>query len=119
MPRRTKSSSSSKRKCDLPAAIQPPPCDPAQLNQVLKWVLSGSTEHDIAEAIRESYPDAEVRPLMVAALAHLVEAATFEPDAVLGWCIEVTRDLYRRMVEIGDFSGALKAVKQLHELTKQ
>ena len=54
----------------------------------------------------------------MAAIARLAEAAEFDPAIVQGWCIEATRGLYARMVEIGDFSGALKAVKQLHELTK-
>lgn len=113
MPRPTKSSTPSPPTRCKP----PPPCDPAQLNQVYKWVLSGVTEADIGEAVRQSWPDAHARPLIVAAAAQLAAAADFDPAIVAGWCIEATRDLYRRMVEIGDFAGALRAVKQLHDLT--
>lgn len=53
----------------------------------------------------------------MAAVARLGEAAESDPTIVLGFCIEATRGLYARMVEIGDFTSALRAVKQLHELT--
>lgn len=107
MPPLTKSSNTSATKCD-----------PSQLDQVVKWILAGQSEHDIAEAVRQSWPDAEARPLIVAAATHLSDAASFDVDVVFGWCFEATRDLYRRMVEIGDFTGALRAVKQLHDLSR-
>lgn len=107
MPRRTKSSSISATKCKP---------DPAQTNQVLKWILSGATEHDISEAIKASWPDAAARPLLVAAIEQLRDSADFDPQTVLGFCFEATRELYRRMIDIGDFAGALRAVKQLTEI---
>ena len=102
-----KSSNISKRTCKP---------DAGRVSQVFKWVLSGATEHDIGEAIQQAWPGEQPRPLIVAAIAQLRKAADFDPDLVLGWCFESTRDLYRRMVEIGDFPGALRAVKQLAEL---
>ncbi len=90
--------------------------DAGKVDQVFKWILTGATEHDVAEAIGQAWPGQEPKPLIVAAVQQLCSAARFEPDLVLGWCMESTRDLYRRMVEIGDFPGALRAVKQLPEL---
>jgi len=107
MPRRTKSSSISATNCKA---------DPAKTNQVLKWILTGATEHDITEAIKASWPDAAARPLLVAAIEQLRDSADFDPQTVLGFCFEATRELYRRMIDIGDFAWALRAVKQLTEI---
>jgi hypothetical protein len=99
----------------LPASCEP---DPAQLNQVIKWILAGATERDIAEAIAQTYPDATARPLLTAAVQQITKSANYDPRIVRGWCFEATRELYRRMVEIGDFPGALRAVKQLADYAK-
>ena len=107
-----KSSRSLTKKCN-------PAPDPTRVNQVFKWILTGATEHDIAEAIATSWPKAEAQPLIVAAVEKLRAAGQVDQQCVLGWCFEATRDLYRRMVEIGDFPGALRAVKQLSELVKR
>ena len=94
----------------------PKKCNPAQQAQVVKWILTGATEHDITEAIRQSWPDEDAAPLLVDAIGQLQKAADFDPATVLGFCFEATRHLYQRMVEIGDFAGALRAVKQLAEI---
>lgn len=95
-----------------------PPPDPARLEQIRKWIISGASEHDIAEAITEAYPDADARPLILAAARQVRKAADFDAQTVLGWCFLASQDLYRRCVEIGDFPAALRAVKQMAELSK-
>ncbi len=89
-----------------------------QVNQVFRWILSGASEHDIVEAIAQAFPDSDARPLIVQAVAKIAESASLNGDIVLGFCVESTRDLYRRMVEIGDFPGALRAIRQLRDLTR-
>lgn len=91
---------------------------PDQVNQVLKWILSGATERDVTEAVAISYPAADPQPLIVAAIGELRQAANCDPLTIRGFCIEATRELFRRMVEIGDFTGALRAVKQLSEIAR-
>lgn len=97
------------------AAIDPPSIDD-QVNQVLRWVLTGATIHDIHEAIRETWPAAEPSELLDQVQQQLGDEADCDADLLRGWCYAATRDLYRRMVEIGDFAGALRAVKLLSEL---
>lgn len=58
------------------------------------------------------------RDPQAAVMERLKDAADIEAEVLFGWCLESCRDLYRRMVEIGDFAGALRAVKQLAELTR-
>jgi hypothetical protein len=91
-------------------------CDPTQLNQVFKWILAGATKRDIAEAITQSWPDAQPSPLILAAVEEIRAGGRLDAQVVRGFCAEATRDLYRRMVEIGDFAGALRAVKQLADM---
>lgn len=88
----------------------------ARVNQIFQWILSGATEHDIAEAVQTAWPECDPQPLILLAVARLRESASIDADTVIGWCFEATRDMYRRMVEVGDFPGALRAVKQMRDL---
>jgi hypothetical protein len=98
---------SSLTKCDV---------DPARIEQTVKWLLTGARDADVIEAIRTTWPDQELQPLLVAAVGELSSSAEFSRKVVRGWCFEASKDLYRRMVEIGDFAGALRAIKQIKDL---
>lgn len=95
---------------------KPPPRDP--LAQILQWVLAGASERDIREAIAAIYPESDPPALLAAVMGDLEKSADCSFDVILGFCFEATRELYRRMVEIGDFPGALRAVKQIAELAR-
>lgn len=90
--------------------------DPARLEQTVKWLLTGARDADVLEAIRTQWPDQAVPELIAAAVNELEAAGHYNRRAIRGWCFESTKDLYRRMVEIGDFAGALRAIKQLYDL---
>lgn len=96
------------------ATARPP--DPAKVNQVLKWVLAGSTAQDIREAVEHHFPGEDSQGLLAAVMIGLEQTARFTPDVVIGWCFESCRDLYRRMVEAADYAGALRAVKMMADL---
>ena len=101
---------------DLIQKSEPPPTRDAKVNQTIKWLLSGATHFDILEAIRSSYPGDDPAKLILDAMRLFEQAEFADARIVHGWCFEATKDLYRRMVEIGDYPGALKAVKQLSEM---
>ncbi len=88
-----------------------------QAEQVFKWVVAGQSEHDIVEGVRSHF-GADAKTLLIMAMKRLAQSSRFEEEVVIGWCVEATRELYRRMVEIGDFAGALRAVKQMREMAK-
>lgn len=90
--------------------------DAAQINQVIKWIASGATEHDIAEAIAEQWPDAEAAPLIVTAMTKISESADANPDLVRAWCFEAAREVYRQAAGSGDWGAALRAIKLIREL---
>lgn len=87
-----------------------------RVEQTIRWLLTGARDADVLEAIRTTWPDQEVKPLIAAAVEQLAQSGKFDRLVVRGWCFEVTKDLYRRMTEIGDFAGALRAVKQMWDL---
>lgn len=96
-------------------------CEPAatpaqQMEQVRKWVVSGATAADIEEAIAKAYPTADARALMLCVFDAITETGSAPAGTLRGFCIEALKELYRRMVEIGDYPGALRAVKELQAL---
>lgn len=90
--------------------------DSQAAEQVAKWILTGAREADVLEAIATTWPDRQARPLIVAAMDSFAESGQVSRSAVRGFVFEATRDLYRQMREIGDFAGALRALKQLVDL---
>ena len=88
------------------------------MNQVYHWIIEGATEYDIGEAMQQAWPDANHAGILLAAIEKIRESNEIDPHTVLGFCFEATRDLYRRMVEIGDFPGALRALKQLAQFAR-
>jgi len=99
-------------------------CEPAaskeaKLAQVMQWILAGETAHHVKEAIAKFYPTEEPTALILEVMVGFEKAANFNPAVVQGWCFEAYRDLYRRMVFIGDFAGALRAVRMIEDLARR
>jgi len=84
-----------------------------RVNQVFNWIIAGGSEHDITDAIAQTWEDAKAMPLIVAAMQRIAKSADAEPDVIRGWCIEATRHVYQKAIEVGDLATALRAVKQL------
>ncbi len=53
---------------------------------------------------------------MQAVREHLVAEGTPDADALRGWILTAYRELYRRMLEVGDFDGARKTLKNITEV---
>ncbi len=88
------------------------------VSQVMTWIIAGATERDIRASIAEHFPKLKADSLIASVMEDLEKSGGSSPDVILGWCFEASRDLYRRMVEAQDFAGALRAVKQIAELTR-
>lgn len=90
-------------------------CKPAAVAQVVQWLLDGQSENDIVEAIAaNNLGDADA--LKAAAAEILRELGEFDPAIVTGFCFAGYRDLYRRMIEIADYAGALRALKHIQDM---
>ena len=124
MPRAAKSDVISSTSSDAPAgeltaiAAKTPASmtEPERVEQTVQWLLTGARDAEIVEAIGAHWPDQDLGQLINAAVANLAESATTEADVVRGWCFEATKHLYKQMVSIGDFAGALRAVKMINDL---
>jgi len=81
-------------------------------------MLQGASGAQILEAITEKFPSLDAATLLIGAGNHFEQIANADTNLIRGWCFEATRDLYRRMVEIGDYANALRAVKQLRDLAE-
>lgn len=92
--------------------------DKAHVAQVAKWILTGASAQDVAEAIARHYPGADAPSLIFAAMETFREAANFEPTLVRGWAFEATRAVYAKALESNDHAAALRAIKTLLEITR-
>lgn len=82
---------------------------------VLQWLISGAAEHDILEALKAKYPAADASQTMAAVRQLLAAEGQPDVDALRGWTLVSYRELYRRMLEVGDFDGARKVLKNITE----
>lgn len=89
------------------AARQPAPV------AVVHWLLTGASENDVLEALRSKYPDADAPATLAAVRDHLTREGTPDTDALRGWVLLSYRELYRRMLEVGDCDGARKVLKDI------
>jgi hypothetical protein len=83
---------------------------------VIDWLLTGATEQQIREALAEKYPECDPTNVMLEVQTHLQAAGRPNTDAVKGWALMAYRKIYQQMLQIGDYSGALKAVKEITNL---
>ena len=106
----------------MPATCNPnaePGPDPARVEQTIKWLLTGARESDVLQAIETNWPGQLPLPLIQSAVDQLAASGDIDPTVVRGWCFEAAKSLYQKMAEIGDFAGALRAVKLLYDMAKQ
>ncbi len=82
-------------------------------------MLEGNRCEDVAEAIKANYPSADPGELIQKAGDHFGTVARADASVIRGWCLEAYRETYRKMVDIGDFANALKAIKELMNYAKQ
>ena len=82
---------------------------------MLLWILEGNRTPDIVEAITEAFPGSNPAALIKSAMDHLAKTADSDTDIIKGWCFEAYREMYRRMVDVGDYKGAIAAIKELRK----
>jgi len=96
-----------------PTAVTTTPEPPPPAVAVVQWLITGASEHDVLEALRAKYPHADARKTLEAVRAHFAAEGNPDTDALRGWVLVSYRELYRRMLEVGDFDGARKCLKDI------
>lgn len=64
------------------------------------------------------HPGADHDAAVTEALQELREDGKIDPELIRGWALRAYRDLYRRCLEIGDFDGARKVMKEITLLAR-
>ena len=82
-------------------------------------LIEGHTEVDILEAVAELMPGKPGKPVMLAAIQSLQAMGKehHRPEVIRPWAIEASKLLMRRLNEVGDYASALRAVKQVADLS--
>ena len=80
---------------------------------VLLWLIGGESEFDIAKTIKE-WPESikERAEIMEAVQEKLIDSADVDPSLVKGWCLLSMRDIYKKLIDSGDYVNAIKAIKE-------
>ena len=86
---------------------------------VVRWICSGHNLPDIHEAISEKIPGTNPQELIKQAMQQISESGRVPDDIIKGYAFESYKMLQSKMMEIGDFQGAMKAVKEIVALTKR
>jgi hypothetical protein len=102
---------------DAESRIAPTPAAPPAAVAVVQWLITGASEHDVLEALKAKYPTANARNTMIAVRDHFAAEGQPDTDALRGWVLVSYRELYRRMLEVGDFDGARKVLKNITEVS--
>ena len=90
--------------------------DAAKIQQVTTWILEGNSKEAIEEAIGEMWPSEQRHLLIDAAVSTMNRSAASLRESAADWCLESLRFLYQKQVEIGEYTGAMRAVKQICDL---
>ena len=101
------------------ATAQAKPQPDARAAQVVSWIVSGASEHDIRDAIAATWPGVTPKPLIVEAMSRLAKAADPDHDSLRGFLFEAVREMYRLARESGDIPSALKALKLIKDMHEQ
>jgi len=93
--------------------------DPKTLNQVIQWILQSNSDRHIRAAVREKYPKENPDNIIALAVKEITDSGKEDPAFTRGWAMAATRELTRKMIEVGDFANALSGIKQLTRISEK
>lgn len=96
-----------------------PPPTAAAVQSAVQWIIDGAPVYDVRLNLEKHFPDENPDRIFMAAAAEIQAAAAMPEDALRGFALMATRNLYQKMNSIGDFAGALAAVKVLINLNRR
>ena len=85
--------------------------------QIVRLMLEGHSLIDVIEYIKSQENNLTTEQACEWAFTFFENAADITEKSRIGWCLEAYRELYRKMVEIGDFNGAVRCVSEISKLT--
>ncbi len=94
------------------------PAELAAVGDVLEWMSAGHDAKHIQDAIEATHAGVDGGRVLTLAVDALRADASVDRAVMTGWGIRCYRDIYRRQMEIGDFDGARKSLKELLALAE-
>ncbi len=92
--------------------------DKTSVEAVFRMLLGGYADGDIKDFLQsEGLTASTAAKRLNKAFDNLINASKIDQNIKLGWCIEAGRELFRQMTAIGDYPGALKALKEVAVLS--
>ena len=86
------------------------------IKQVIQWILEANSERDIQEAIGTKFPGENAHSAIEAAVKEITAIGKEDQAFTRGWALASTKELTRKMIEVGDFANALRGIKQASQL---
>lgn len=86
--------------------------------QVASAITQGNSIPDVVEFILSENSNTSKEEILSLAFEWFSSASNTPEEFHRGWCFEAYRELYRKMIEIGDYAGAVKCVKEISVLSK-
>jgi hypothetical protein len=79
-------------------------------------LLEGNTVEETRGALEAKTSRAIAAKSIDAALRRFRGLANADRDLLIGWSLAASQDLARKMIAAGDLVGALRAVRQVHDI---
>lgn len=92
--------------------------DPDKVRDIYEMILHGHSRANIDQFCRADL-DMESEPLILAAMTLFENEAKTSFDVQMGWCLESLKELYRKSMDVGEFSAAAKCVREVAELARR
>lgn len=86
--------------------------------ELIGLILQGAQRHEIEElAAQEGWTD-QLAAALDEALAYFEDIGADTWEARRGWCIAALTDLYRKTIDTGDYTAAIRCVLEIAKLSK-
>ena len=93
--------------------------DEEQITALIQgFILSGNTEADIVEWVGNKFPECDPQEEWEYATEELRASHKRMTPLNRAFVIEGLREMYRRLVEIGDYAAAARVLKDVDKATK-
>ena len=87
--------------------------------ETAKFLIEGQSIIDIKEYLKENgKTEKESETIIDCAFKLMLENVEISQELRTAWCLEAYRDIYRKLMETGDYNGAVRAVKEIASLAK-
>ncbi len=91
-----------------------------EIKKVVFWILDGNSMFDVNEVLKKEFKTIKKqRAVMTGVLDYFVRSGQANTDVVRGWCLESLRELYRKMIESGDFVNAARTVRDIYKFNEK